>query len=134
MTTSRSTSGRVHPVLSTRTNHPNQPIIRGCYQRNLGDLHLDHAINFMDTNWLVLVGTYSTYPCIHATGLASTKATVDLQEQEFAHFGYPYTLVTENTPTSTSDICKERCRKQGITHLSGAPYHPATNRAADRLV
>ena len=38
-------------------------------------LHLDHAINFMGTNWLVLVDAYSKYPCIHATSSTSTKAT-----------------------------------------------------------
>ena len=26
------------------------------------------------------------------------------------------------------------CQERGITHLTGAPYHPATNRAAERLV
>ena len=43
-------------------------------------------------------------------------------------------LVTDNAPTFTSDDFQEWCRKRGITHLSGAPYHPATNGAAERLV
>ena len=97
-------------------------------------LHLDHAINFMGSNWLVLVDAYSKYPCIHATSSTSTKATVDLLEQEFAHFGYPHTLVTDNATTFTSDEFQEWCKERGITHLSGAPYHPATNGAAERLV
>ena len=97
-------------------------------------LHLDHAVNFMGSNWLVLVDAYSKYPCIHATSSTSTKATVDLLEQEFAHFGYPHTLVTDNAPTFTSEEFQEWCKKRGITHLSGAPYHPATNGAAERLV
>ena len=62
------------------------------------------------------------------------KGNVDILEQEFAHFGYPHTLVTDNAPTFTSDDFQEWCRKRGITHLSGAPYHPATNGAAERLV
>nr|KAG5712925.1 hypothetical protein BaRGS_007522 [Batillaria attramentaria] len=28
-------------------------------------VHLDHAINFMGTNWLVITDAYSKYPCIH---------------------------------------------------------------------
>ena len=97
-------------------------------------LHLDHAINFMGSNWLVLVDAYSKYPCIHATSSTSTRATLELLEQEFAHFGYPHTLVTDNATTFTSDEFQEWCKERGITHLSGAPYHPATNGAAERLV
>lgn len=97
-------------------------------------LHLDHAINFMGSDWLVLVDAYSKYPCIHATSSTSTRATLELLEQEFAHFGYPHTLVTDNATTFTSDEFQEWCKERGITHLSGAPYHPATNGAAERLV
>ena len=97
-------------------------------------LHLDHAINFLGTNWLVLVDAYSKYPCIHATSSVSAKATMDILEQEFAHFGYPHALVTDNAPTFHSGEFQAWCQERGITHLSGAPYHPATNGAAERLV
>ena len=97
-------------------------------------LNLNHAINFMGTNWLVLVDANTKYPCIHAISSTSTKATVDILEQEFAHTGYPHTLVTDNSPTFASDDFQKWCRKRGITHLSWAPYHPTTNGAAERLV
>jgi hypothetical protein len=97
-------------------------------------LHLDHAINFMGTNWLVLTDAYSKYPCIHVTQSTSSSTTIDLLEQDFAHFGYPHTLVTDNATTFTSEEFQDWCQERGITHLSGAPYHPATNGAAERLV
>lgn len=97
-------------------------------------LHIDHAINFLGTNWLVLVDAYSKYPCIHPTNSTSTKATTDLLEIDFAHFGYPHTLVTDNATTFLSDEFQVWCRERGIVHLTGAPYHPATNGAAERLV
>jgi transposase InsO family protein len=97
-------------------------------------LHIDHAINFMGSNWLVLVDAYSKYPCIHATTSTSTAATITLLEEDFAHFGYPHTLVTDNATTFTSEEFQEWCKTKGITHLTGAPYHPATNGAAERLV
>ena len=55
-------------------------------------------------------------------------------ERDFAYFGYPHTLVTDNTTTFTSEEFQEWCRLHGIVHLTGAPYHPATNGAAERLV
>ena len=97
-------------------------------------LHIDHAINFMGTNWLVLTDAYSKYPCIHPTQAVTTRATIDLLEQDFAHFGYPHTLVTDNATTFMSGEFKAWCKERGINHLTGAPYHPSTNGAAERLV
>nr|KAG5710284.1 hypothetical protein BaRGS_009000 [Batillaria attramentaria] len=97
-------------------------------------VHLDHAINFMGTNWLVITDAYSKYPCIHPTSSTSTRATLDLLEEDFAHFGYPHTLVSDNPTTFVSEEFQSWCKERGITHLTGAPYHPATNGAAERLV
>ena len=66
-------------------------------------LHLDHAINFLGSNWLVMVDAYSKYPCIHPTTSTSSKATTDLLEQDFAHFGYPHTIVTDNSTSFLSE-------------------------------
>lgn len=97
-------------------------------------IHVDHAINFLGSNWLVIVDAYSKYPCIHITQSTSTKATTDILEQDFAHFGYPHSIVTDNATTFVSSEFKEWCKERGIMHLTGAPYHPATNGAAERMV
>lgn len=68
------------------TNHPWMLPEKSCSR-----LHLDHAINFLSTNWLVLVNTYSKHPCIHPP---SSTLTTDLLDVDFAHFGYSHTLVT----------------------------------------
>ena len=54
--------------------------------------------------------------------------------EDFTHSGFPHTLVTDNAPTFTSEEFQHWCKERGITHLTGAPYHPATNGAAERLV
>ena len=97
-------------------------------------LHLDHAINFMGSDWLVLTDSYSRYPCIKPTTSTSTKATTDILEEIFAHFGYPHTIVTDNATTFKSAEFQDWCRNRGIVNLSGAPYHPQTNGSAERLV
>ena len=66
--------------------HQNKPPKSANHPRMLPEkpssrLHLEHAINFMGTNWLVLADAYSKYPCIHVTSSTSTKATVDILEQ-----------------------------------------------------
>ena len=77
---------------------------------------------------------YSKYPCIHQTSSTSTKATTDLLEVEFAHFGYPHTIVSDNATSFMSEEFKTWCKERGIFHLTGAPYHAATNGAAERLI
>ena len=88
------------------------------------------AVNFMGSYWLVLVDAYSKYPCIHLTQSIFTKSTVDLLEHDFSGFWFPRINVTDNAPCLASEEFKER----QITHLTGAPYHPSTNGAAERLV
>ena len=97
-------------------------------------LHIDYAINFLGSNWLVLTNSYSKDPCIHPTQAVSAKSTIELLEQEFAQLRYPHTLVTDNGTTFLSEEFQAWCSDKGIAHLSGAPYHPATNGAAERLV
>ena len=97
-------------------------------------LHVDHAINFLGSNWLLLTDAYSNYPCIHQTSPTSSKATIELLEQDFAHFGYPHTLVSDNSSSFTSEEFQEWSKARGIVNLTGPPYHPATNGAAERLV
>ena len=117
-------------------NRPSKPPIHPWMvpEKPWSRLHLDHAVNFMGSNWLVLVDAYSKYPCIHPTQSISAKSTIDLLEQDFLHFGFPHTIVTDNAPCFMSEEFKEFCKESGIIHLTGAPYHPSTNGAAERLV
>ena len=97
-------------------------------------LHIDHAINFMGSDWLVIMDAYSKYPCIHRVSSTSTEATIDWLEEDIGHFGYPHTIVSDNATTFTSGKFQEWCAAHNIVHLTGAPYYPATNGAAERLV
>ena len=97
-------------------------------------IHVDHAINFMGNNWLIVTDAYSKYPCIHQTSSSSTQATITLLEEDFAHFGYPHTIVSDNATTFSSAEFQLWCHQRGIKHLTSVPYHPATNGAAERMV
>ena len=114
---------------------PNQPVHPWMFpEKPRSRVHLDHAINFLGSNWLVLTDAYSSYPCIHLSTSTSTKATIDLLEHDFAHFGFPHSLVTDNVTTFTSTEFQDWCTSRGILDLTGAPYHLAANGAAERLI
>ena len=42
--------------------------------------------------------------------------------------------MTDNPTTFMSQEFQAWCKQRGIVHLTGAPYHPATNGAAERLI
>ena len=96
-------------------------------------LHLDHAINFMGKDWLVITDAYSKCPCIHPTSSTSTSCS-GFAGSRYRSLRISHTLVTDNAPTFTSEEFQHWCKERGITHLTGAPYHSATNRTAERLV
>ena len=117
-------------------NRPPQPVNHPWMmpEKPWSRIHIDHAINFMGRTWLIVTDAYSTYPCIHQTSSTPTKATTTLLEEDFAHFGYPHTIVSENATTFSFAEFQEWCHYRGIKHLTGAPYHSATNGAAEKLV
>ena len=87
---------------------PNHPwILR---EKPRSRLHVNHTINFVGQNWLVVVDAY------------------------FRHFEYPRTTVSDNDPCFTSDEFQTYCKDRNITDLTGSPYHPARNGAAERLI
>ena len=64
-------------------NKPDKPSIHPWMmpEKPWSRLHLDHAINFLGRNWLVLVDAYSKYPCIHPTTSTSSKSTTAILER-----------------------------------------------------
>ena len=97
-------------------------------------LHLDHAITFRGTSWLDVINAYSEYPCIHPMTSPSSKMMTELLEQESAHSGHPHTIVMDNTISFISDELQAWWNERGITHVSCALYHLATNTAAKCLI
>ena len=124
------------PVPNIRTNHRSQPTTYPWMmpRKPWSRIHVDYAINFMGNNWLIVTDAYSKHPCIHQTSSTSTQATTTLLKKDFAHFGYPHTIVSDNGTTFSSAEFQLWCHQRGIKHLTGAPYHPANNGAADRMV
>ena len=51
-----------------------------------------------------------------------------------ARFGIPEQIISDNVPRFTSEVFRQFIKINGIHHATGAPYHPATNGIAERLV
>ena len=63
-------------------------------------------------------------------------STVVMQELRttFTRFGLPETIVTDNGTCFISSEFEEFLQKNGIRHITSAPYHPASNGLAEWAV
>ena len=97
-------------------------------------IHFDYAINFMESYWLIVPDTYFNY------------SSDQLHIYHGNHYAFRRRLCSLWIFSSTHHRIRQRyhlqlCRVPGIVslyrdfkHLTVAPYHPATNGAAERLV
>ncbi|XP_037954661.1 uncharacterized protein K02A2.6-like [Teleopsis dalmanni] len=84
--------------------------------------------------WLVCVDAFSKYPYIVQLSNTTSTDAVKAFTSIFAIVGLPETLVSANGPQFTSLQFKKFCLKNGIQHVTTAPFHPASNGLADRFV
>ena len=65
--------------------------------------------------------------------MTSTK-TIEKLQSLFARYGVPSQLVSDNGPQFKSEEFHMFLKRNGIKHLTSAPYHPASNSLAERCV
>ena len=97
-------------------------------------LHIDFAGPFQGLMYLLLVDAFSKWPEIVEMESTSAEDTIDELRAIFARFGLPEQIVSDNGPQFTSEAFQKFTSRNGIKHVTGAPYHPATNGLAERLV
>ena len=102
---------------------------QGVWQR----VHIDFA-ECNKKNYLILIDAYSKW--IDAIPMSSTTSAQTIKELRrlFAMFGLPHTVVSDNGPQFVSSEFERFLASNGVKHVTSAPYHPATNGAAERTV
>ena len=64
----------------------------------------------------------------------SSEKTIETLRSVFATHGLSQMLVTDNGLAFTSNEFREFTQKNGIKHVTSAPYHPSSNGQAERAV
>ena len=97
-------------------------------------VHVDFAGPFLGEIFFLAIDAHSkwgeVYPMVHT----SSSKTIELLRHLFASYGLPEQLVSDNGPQFTSEEFKWFMKGNGIRHIRCAPYHPASNGLAGRLV
>ena len=63
-----------------------------------------------------------------------SEATIKALRPILANHGLPELIVSDNGTSFTSSEFQEFTKRNGIRHITTAPYHPATNGLAERAV
>ena len=97
-------------------------------------LHIDFAGPFQHKTFLVVVDAHSKW--VEAMVVSSTSSAAVITELRtlFARFGIPEVIVSDNGTGFTSSEFNDFVKRNGIKHITSAPYHPSTNGLAERAV
>ena len=64
----------------------------------------------------------------------SAIKTIEVMRTLFAAYGLPEQVISDNGPQFTSEVFKHLMKGNHIKHILSTPYHPSTNRLAERFV
>ena len=84
--------------------------------------------------FLVIVNAHSKWSDVHIVSSITSAKTIEIVRSVFAIHELPRVIVSDNGSSFTSEKFKNFVRKNGIKHVTSAPYHPSTNSQAERAV
>ena len=97
-------------------------------------LHVDYAGPIGEHYFLVIVDSNTKFMDVHVTKSTSSAVTINMLRRTFSNFGLPDILVTDNASYFVSEEMEFFLNKNGIKHMTPAPYNPSSNGLAERGV
>lgn len=97
-------------------------------------LHIDFA-GPIKGQWLfILVDAYSKWTEVISTRSTTSTWVINTLKKLFTSYGLCLTIVSDNGSQFKSHDFESFLSDLNITHLTSAPYHPASNGQAERMV
>ncbi len=81
--------------------------------------------------FLILIDAHSKWIEVHTLKTIASAATIQKLRVTFAQLGVPETVVTDNGLSFVSKEFEGFLKKNGIAHVTSAPYHPSSNGLAE---
>nr|XP_043895059.1 uncharacterized protein K02A2.6-like [Solea senegalensis] len=97
-------------------------------------LHIDYAGPFMGKMFLVIVDAHSKWLDVYPVTSSTSATTINCLRNSFSTHGIPEMIVSDNAQCFVSEQTREFMTRNGVTHVTSAPYHPSSNGLAERAV
>eukprot|EP00731_Ephydatia_muelleri_P021513 Em0014g104a len=95
-------------------------------------IHIDYAGPFEGKYWLIVIDAYSKWLEIVSHQSITTLSTIKSLREIFSRFGVPKIFVSDNGTQFASKEFEAFCYSNNIIYAKSTPYHPKTNRLAER--
>ena len=97
-------------------------------------IHIDFSGPFLNSMFLVAMDSHSRWLEVERMSSTTSEKTIATFQMLFARYGVPGQLVSNNGPQLKSQEFEQFLKRNGIKHITSAPYHPATNGLAECCV
>lgn len=97
-------------------------------------LHIDFAGPIEGKMLLIAVDAFSKWLEVRQMKSINSSSLIQELRNLFGTFGVPRKVVSDNGTSLVSDETEQFFKNNGIRHVTSAPYHPATNGQAERMV
>lgn len=97
-------------------------------------VHLDFLGPLYGKTYLIMVDARTKWLEVFPVPSTAANSTIEKLSEAMARWGLPRQLVSDNGPPFTSNEFSKFLAGNGIEHLFSAPYHPASNGAAENSV
>ncbi|CAG2251607.1 unnamed protein product [Mytilus edulis] len=84
--------------------------------------------------YLVVIDYFSNFTEVDYLSKTTSSQVITILKKQFARFGIPKTIVSDNGPQFSSDEFRQFATKWGINHTVSSPNHPQGNGKAESAV
>ncbi|XP_067949487.1 uncharacterized protein [Watersipora subatra] len=92
-----------------------------------------YIFNLNDKEYLVTVDRYSKWPDCYELKNANSRTVIELLQRQFANFGKPEILLSDNAPQYSSYEFRCFVEENGIKHITSSPYFSRANELAEHM-
>lgn len=97
-------------------------------------IHLDFLGPIFGKIYLVMVDARTKWLEIFPVPSTAASFTIEKLRETFSRWGLPKQIVSDNGPPFSSREMSDFLTNNGVEHIFSAPYHPASNGAAENAV
>ncbi|XP_063900178.1 uncharacterized protein K02A2.6-like [Zophobas morio] len=97
-------------------------------------VHIDYLGPINGKYYFLMLDAFSKWPEIYEVPNITADTTIRKLRETFCRWGIPELIVSDNGTQLVSRDCEQFLRNNGVHHVTIAPYHPASNGAAENAV